>query len=160
MFSDGNHAELLLAFGEYILHNSQTIERFDAIYEHTSYKQRLDEWISQWTDDSSTCGVGSEYSECVIVYALTRSVFGSALLAVLESEPIAGTAYDFVNVLAVIASAHHSDVDFACILFSKLGDTCTEERVFEIVNEAVDIEKLMVKGRQSLFFFFFFSLSW
>lgn len=143
--SDGLQAELLLAYGRYILEGGHVVEQFDALYGQTLYKQLYESWMAKWSCPDRVTG-DLYLSECIVAFAATHSVFTSSALAVLQGDEITYTAHDFVNALSVIASSRRVDIEYACALFSRLEVRCDESRVLDIVAEAVDIEKVMFTG--------------
>merc|ERR1712047_43765 len=106
---------------------------FNAIVEFPAVKKKAD-WALEWI------GSNSSYPERVIAFAAVEGIFFSGSFAAIFWLKKRGLMPGLAFSNELISRDEGLHTDFACLLFRHLVDKLSEERVYEIVCEAVDIE--------------------
>jgi len=113
-------------------------EALDAINNMPCIKDKAD-WCFKWIDDKD-----SSFSQRLIAFALVEGVFFSGAFCSIfwlkERGLMPGLS--FSNELISRDEAMH--VEFAVLLYSKIENRLSEEKVHEIVKEAVNVEKKFI----------------
>ena len=113
-------------------------EALNAINNMPCIKDKAD-WCFKWIDDND-----SSFSQRLIAFALVEGVFFSGAFCSIfwlkERGLMPGLS--FSNELISRDEAMH--VEFAVLLYSKIENRLSEERVYEIVKEAVNVEKKFI----------------
>jgi ribonucleoside-diphosphate reductase beta chain len=113
-------------------------EALDAINNMPCIKDKAD-WCFKWIDDND-----SSFSQRLIAFALVEGVFFSGAFCSIfwlkERGLMPGLS--FSNELISRDEAMH--VEFAVLLYSKIENRLSQEKVHEIVKEAVNVEKKFI----------------
>lgn len=133
------HSEVYsLLIEEYIKDEDEKLKLFNAI-ETISCVAKKVAWALKWTDSST-----NSFAERLVAFAVVEGIFFSgsfcAIFWLKKRGMMPGLA--FSNELISRDEGLHCD--FACLLYSMLERPLTEERVREIVSDAVKIEQEFV----------------
>lgn len=110
---------------------------FDAIHTIDSVKMKAD-WALKWiTSDKS-------FGERLVGMAVVEGIFFSGSFCALYWLKKRGLMPGLTFSNELISRDEGMHCDFACLLYSKLREKPTEQRVHEIVGDAVEIEKNFV----------------
>lgn len=124
-----------LLIDTYFKDSKEKLEALDAINNMPCIKDKAD-WCFKWIDDAE-----SSFSQRLIAFALVEGVFFSGAFCSIfwlkERGVMPGLS--FSNELISRDEAMH--VEFAVLLYSKIENRLSEEKVHEIVKEAVSVEK-------------------
>jgi len=127
-----------LLIDTYFKDPNEKSEALDAINHMPCIKDKAD-WCFKWIDDKE-----ASFSQRLIAFALVEGVFFSGAFCSIfwlkERGLMQGLS--FSNELISRDEAMH--VEFAVLLYSKIENRLEEEKVHEIVKEAVTVEKKFI----------------
>ena len=127
-----------LLIDTYFKDPKEKMEALDAINTMPCIKDKAD-WCFKWIDDKNAL-----FSQRLIAFALVEGVFFSGAFCSIfwlkERGLMPGLS--FSNELISRDEAMH--VEFAILLYSKIENRLEEEKVHEIVKEAVNVEKKFI----------------
>ena len=133
------HSEVYsLLIEEYIKDLEQKKKLFNAIENIECVKKKAN-WALKWTDSSK-----NTFAERLVAFAVVEGIFFSGSFCAIFWLKKRGLmpGLSFSNELISRDEGLHCD--FACLLYSMLINPLTEERVYEIVSDAVKIEQEFV----------------
>lgn len=134
MFIETIHSEMYsLLLDTYISDKAEKAKLFGAI-ETIPCIVRKAEWALRWIHQGS-------FSERLVAFACVEGIFFSASFCAIFWLKKKGVMPGLTFSNELISRDEGLHRDFACLLYTKLVDVCSPERVFEIVNSAVNIEK-------------------
>jgi len=129
------HSEMYsLLIDTFIKEASERERLFNAIETVPAVKKKAD-WALKWigNDDAS-------YSERVVAFASVEGIFFSGSFAAIFWLKKRGLMPGLTFSNELISRDEGLHTDFACLMFRHLVDKPSQERVYEIVCNAVDIE--------------------
>ena len=110
---------------------------FDAIDNIESVKQKAN-WAFKWIE-SSDC-----FAERLIAFAAIEGIFFSGSFCAIFWIKKRGLMPGLTFSNELISRDEGMHTDFACLLYKHLNNKLTNERILEIINEAVNIEQHFV----------------
>ena len=133
------HSEVYsLLIDTYIKDNTEKTKLFNAIETIPCIKQKAN-WALKW------CNKNMSFGERLVAFAIVEGIFFSgsfcAIFWLKKRGLLPGLA--FSNELISRDEGLHCD--FACLLYSKLTNIPSQERIYEIILEAVNIECEFIK---------------
>jgi len=131
------HSEMYsMLIDTYITDPVEKSKLFNAIEEFEFIKKKAD-WAMRWINDSQ-----SSFAERLVAFAAVEGIFFSGSFASIFWLKSRGIMPGLAQSNELISRDEGLHRDFACLLFRKhLKDRPTEERVYEIIRDAVAIEK-------------------
>eukprot|EP00475_Leptophrys_vorax_P034881 TRINITY_DN56901_c0_g1_i1.p1 TRINITY_DN56901_c0_g1~~TRINITY_DN56901_c0_g1_i1.p1 ORF type:complete len:333 (+),score=84.80 TRINITY_DN56901_c0_g1_i1:25-999(+) len=128
-----------LLIDTYIKDPQEKHDLFHAM-ETVSFVQRKAQWAIKWIHSSNT------FAERLLAFAAVEGIFFSGSFCAIFWLKKRGLmpGLSFSNELISRDEGLHRD--FACLLFSLLRNKPSQDRIYEIIAEAVEIEKEFVTG--------------
>ncbi|CAK5023088.1 unnamed protein product [Meloidogyne enterolobii] len=109
---------------------------FNAIFEFDFIKKKAD-WALRWTASKE-----ASFGERLIAFAAVEGIFFSGSFAAIFWLKKRGYMPGLTQSNELISRDEGLHRDFACLLFQHLNNKPNNERIEEIIREAVDIEKI------------------
>uniref|UniRef100_A0A915M1K7 Ribonucleoside-diphosphate reductase n=1 Tax=Meloidogyne javanica TaxID=6303 RepID=A0A915M1K7_MELJA len=109
---------------------------FNAIFEFDFIKKKAD-WALRWTASKE-----ASFGERLIAFAAVEGIFFSGSFAAIFWLKKRGFMPGLTQSNELISRDEGLHRDFACLLFQHLNNKPNNERIEEIIREAVDIEKI------------------
>ena len=133
------HSEVYsLLIDVYVEDPNRKTELFQAIERIPCIKQKA-EWAKTWMNKKKS------FAERLIAFAVVEGIFFSgSFCAIFWLKSMGKMVKALGTSNELIARDEGLHTDFAVLLFSYLEDRPTQETVYEIFNEAVDIEKRFI----------------
>ena len=124
-----------LLIDTYIKDNSEKKMLFEATANYPCIMKKAD-WAKKWLNDKNSC-----FAERLVAFAVVEGIFFSSSFASIYWLKKRGLmpGLTFSNELISRDEALHTE--FAVLLYSKLQNRLSQERIYEIIRDAVDIEK-------------------
>jgi ribonucleotide reductase beta subunit family protein with ferritin-like domain len=124
-----------LLIDTYIKDNSEKKLLFEATANYPCIMKKAD-WAKKWLNDKH-----SSFAERLVAFAVVEGIFFSSSFASIYWLKKRGLmpGLTFSNELISRDEALHTE--FAVLLYSKLQKRLSQERIYEIIRDAVDIEK-------------------
>uniref|UniRef100_A0A0R3RGQ7 Ribonucleoside-diphosphate reductase small chain n=1 Tax=Elaeophora elaphi TaxID=1147741 RepID=A0A0R3RGQ7_9BILA len=119
----------------YIRDQKQKSLLFNAIYEFEFVKKKAD-WALCWIAD-----MNAPYAERLVAFAAIEGIFFSGSFAAIFWLKKRGLMPGLTHSNELISRDEGLHRDFACLLYSYIKNKPSEERIYQIIREAVDIEK-------------------
>jgi len=130
------HSEMYsLLIDTYIKDPTQRDYLFNAIETMPCVKEKAD-WALRWINDQN-----SSYSERVVAFAAVEGIFFSGSFASIFWLKKRGIMPGLTFSNELISRDEGLHCDFACLMYSHLVNKPTQERVQQIISEAVKIEQ-------------------
>lgn len=130
------HSEMYsLLIDTYIKDPVQRDFLFNAIETMPCVKEKAD-WAIRWINDDS-----SSYGERVVAFAAVEGIFFSGSFASIFWLKKRGVMPGLTFSNELISRDEGLHCDFACLMFSHLVNKPSQERIYEIIDEAVKIEQ-------------------
>ncbi|XP_060072326.1 ribonucleoside-diphosphate reductase small chain-like [Ylistrum balloti] len=130
------HSEMYsLLIDTYIKDPVQRDFLFNAIETMPCVKKKAD-WALRWIGDQD-----SDYSERVVAFAAVEGIFFSGSFAAIFWLKKRGIMPGLTFSNELISRDEGLHCDFACLMFNHLANKPTQERVQEIIDDAVKIEQ-------------------
>ena len=107
---------------------------FNAIHNFPSIKKKAD-WTLKWTNQNY-----ATFQERLIAFAVVEGIFFSGAFCSIFWLKKRGMFPGLCMANTQIAKDEGLHTDFAVLLYSKIINKLSQERVYEIITEAVDIE--------------------
>ncbi|OZC08532.1 ribonucleoside-diphosphate reductase, beta subunit [Onchocerca flexuosa] len=108
---------------------------FNAIYEFEFVKKKA-EWALHWI-----ANMNAPYAERLIAFAAVEGIFFSGSFAAIFWLKKRGLMPGLTHSNELISRDEGLHRDFACLLYTYIKNKPSEERIYQIIREAVDIEK-------------------
>merc|ERR1719346_119037 len=129
------HSEMYsLLIDTFIKESSERERLFNAIETVPAVKKKAD-WALRWIGNEA-----ASYSERVVAFASVEGIFFSGSFAAIFWLKKRGLMPGLTFSNELISRDEGLHTDFACLMFRHLVDKPSQERVYEIVKDAVDIE--------------------
>lgn len=130
------HSEMYSKMIEaYIRDENEKNLLFNAIYEFEFIKKKA-QWALRWISDER-----APYAERLIAFAAVEGIFFSGSFAAIFWLKKRGLMPGLTHSNELISRDEGLHRDFACLMYKYIKNKPTEGRIFEIIREAVDIEK-------------------
>uniref|UniRef100_A0A1I7UMP5 Ribonucleoside-diphosphate reductase small chain n=1 Tax=Caenorhabditis tropicalis TaxID=1561998 RepID=A0A1I7UMP5_9PELO len=130
------HSEMYSKLIEtYIRDETERHTLFNAIFEFEFIKKKAD-WALRWISDKK-----ASFAERLIAFAAVEGIFFSGSFASIFWLKKRGLMPGLTHSNELISRDEGLHRDFACLLYSKLQNKLTQERIFEIIKDAVTIEQ-------------------
>ncbi|CEF70061.1 Ribonucleoside-diphosphate reductase subunit M2 [Strongyloides ratti] len=130
------HSEMYSKLIEtYIRDNDERMKLFNALDEFPFIRKKAD-WALRWIADKN-----ATFGERVIAFAAVEGIFFSGSFASIFWLKKRGLMPGLTHSNELISRDEGLHRDFACLMFSYLENKPSEERIKEIIKNAVDIEK-------------------
>lgn len=145
LFSENVHAEVVCRYVRDILDvdPNRQILISDTIRGSRALR-RMKEWNSRWISD---CDAGRiDLGEGLLALAVSRGIFRCSMRAILAYPDLTGALEALDSIMSAIGCQIESYVRFACLLYGRIDVRPTWTRVIGIIDEAVAIEKDVVRG--------------
>lgn len=129
------HSEMYsLLIDTYIKNKTKKDELFHALDNFECIKQKAD-WAMKWINQDDS------FAERLVAFAAVEGIFFSGAFCSIYWLKKRGLmpGLTFSNELISRDEALHTE--FAVLLYSKLNEKLSQERIYEIITEAVEIEK-------------------
>ena len=129
------HSEMYsLLIDTYIKNKNKKDELFHALDNFECIKKKAD-WAMKWINQEDS------FAERLVAFAAVEGIFFSGAFCSIYWLKKRGLmpGLTFSNELISRDEALHTE--FAVLLYSKLGSKLSQERIYEIITEAVEIEK-------------------
>lgn len=135
MFIEAIHSETYsLMIDTYVKEPRKKEKLLNAIQEIPCVKKKAD-WAVKWIDNKEDFGTR------VVAFAIIEGVFFSASFCSIYWLKQRGLMPGLTFSNELISRDEGQHTDFACLLFSMLKNKPGKEKVYEIMKEAVEIEK-------------------
>ncbi|KAM3727349.1 Ribonucleoside-diphosphate reductase small chain [Dirofilaria immitis] len=108
---------------------------FNAIYEFEFVKKKAN-WALRWITD-----MNAPFVERLIAFAAVEGIFFSGSFAAIFWLKKRGLMPGLTHSNELISRDEGLHRDFACLLYSYIKNKPSEEKIYKIIREAVDIEK-------------------
>jgi ribonucleotide reductase beta subunit family protein with ferritin-like domain len=129
------HSEMYsLLIDTYILDKDEKNKLFNAIDNFPAIKNKAD-WALKWTNRNN-----ATFQERLIAFAVVEGIFFSGSFCAIFWLKKRGLFPGLSMANTQIAKDEGLHTDFAVLLYSKIVNKLSQDRVYEIVKEAVDIE--------------------
>jgi len=133
------HSEVYsLLIEEYIKDKDEKMKLFNAIETIPCVAKKAG-WAMKWTDSST-----NSFAERLVAFAVVEGIFFSGSFCAIFWLKKRGMMPGLTFSNELISRDEGLHCDFACLLYSMLERPLTEERVHEIVSDAVTIEQEFV----------------
>ncbi|KAF1760635.1 hypothetical protein GCK72_008884 [Caenorhabditis remanei] len=130
------HSEMYSKLIEtYIRDEKERLTLFNAIFEFEFIKKKAD-WAMKWISDKK-----ASFAERLIAFAAVEGIFFSGSFASIFWLKKRGLMPGLTHSNELISRDEGLHRDFACLLYSMLQNKLTQERIFEIIKDAVCIEQ-------------------
>ncbi|VDK54707.1 unnamed protein product [Anisakis simplex] len=131
------HSEMYAKMIEtYIRDDAERKILFNAIHEFEFIKKKAD-WALRWIADTE-----APYAERVIAFAAVEGIFFSGSFAAIFWLKKRGLMQGLTQSNELISRDEGLHRDFACLMFSHLRNKPSQERIYQIIREAVVIEQV------------------
>merc|ERR1712210_169714 len=131
------HSEMYsLLIDTFIKEAAERERLFNAIETVPAVKKKAD-WALKWIDNDAV-----SYAERVVAFASVEGIFFSGSFAAIFWLKKRGLMPGLTFSNELISRDEGLHTDFACLMFRHLVDKPSQERVYEIVCNAVEIEEL------------------
>eukprot|EP01006_Ploeotia_vitrea_P055773 TRINITY_DN68031_c6_g15_i1.p1 TRINITY_DN68031_c6_g15~~TRINITY_DN68031_c6_g15_i1.p1 ORF type:complete len:344 (+),score=53.12 TRINITY_DN68031_c6_g15_i1:57-1088(+) len=128
------HSEMYsLLIDTYIKDPEKKRDTFNAIETFDSVKSKAD-WALKWI------GADNTFGERLVAFAAVEGIFFSGSFCAIFWVKKQGKMQGLTFSNELISRDEGMHCDFACLLFSMLQDKPSQERVYELIREAVRIE--------------------
>lgn len=134
------HSEMYsLLIETYIKDKTEKEKLFNAVENFSCIKKKA-EWAIKWIESEDN----ESFAERLVAFAAVEGIFFSGAFCSIYWIKKRGLmpGLTFSNELISRDEALHTE--FAVLLYSKLTNKLTQERIYEIITEAVDIEKAFI----------------
>ncbi|CAI5445850.1 unnamed protein product [Caenorhabditis angaria] len=130
------HSEMYSKLIEtYIRDEQERHSLFNAIFEFEFIKKKAD-WALKWISDKN-----ASFAERLIAFAAVEGIFFSGSFASIFWLKKRGLMPGLTHSNELISRDEGLHRDFACLLYSMLQNKLSQERIYEIIKDAVSIEQ-------------------
>lgn len=134
LMMEGIHSETYsLLIDTYINDTKEKSKLFNAINEIPIIKEKA-EWALKWIDGTN------EFAERLIAFAVVEGIFFSSSFCAIYWLKKRGLMPGLAFSNELISRDESCHTDFACLLYKTLGFNLSQERIEEIIKEAVELE--------------------
>lgn len=129
------HSEVYsLLIDTYVADKQEKATLFNAVEEIDAVRRKAD-WALKWLDKSK-----ASFADRLVAFAIVEGVFFSSSFCSIFWLKKRGLMPGLCFSNELISRDEGLHCEFACLLYSKLGKKLSQDRVHEIVSEAVDAE--------------------
>ena len=130
------HSEMYsLLIDTYITDSQKKNKLFNAINEIPSVKKKA-EWALKWIGDENV-----DFSTLIVAFAAVEGIFFSGSFASIYWLKKRGLMPGLTASNELISRDEGLHTDFACLIYSHINNKLSQDTVFSIIGEAVEIEK-------------------
>ena len=130
------HSEMYsILIDTYIKDNDEKTKLFQATQNYPCITKKF-KWAQKWLDDEN-----SNFATRLVAFALVEGLFFSSSFAAIYWIKKRGLMPGLTFSNELISRDEASHTEFAILLYSKLETKISKKRLYEIVTEAVEIEK-------------------
>lgn len=130
------HSEMYSRLIEtYVKDEEERNNLFRAVHNMPAIRQKAD-WAQRWTYTES-----ATFAERIVAYAAVEGIFFSGSFAAIFWLKSKGLMPGLTLSNELISRDEGLHTDFACLMYSMLKNKLDEQRVHDIIGEAVQIEK-------------------
>uniref|UniRef100_A0A914HJ45 Ribonucleoside-diphosphate reductase small chain n=1 Tax=Globodera rostochiensis TaxID=31243 RepID=A0A914HJ45_GLORO len=130
------HSEMYsMLISSYVKDSDERAKLFNAIFEFEFIKKKAD-WALRWV-----ASLEATFAERLVAFAAVEGIFFSGSFAAIFWLKKRGLLPGLTHSNELISRDEGLHRDFACLLYRHLKHTPTKERIYEIISDAVKIEK-------------------
>jgi ribonucleotide reductase beta subunit family protein with ferritin-like domain len=139
LFIEAVHSETYsLMIDTYVKNEKKKAKLLNAIIEIPAVKQKAD-WAIKWIDDKK-----SSFGDRLVAFVIVEGLFFSASFCSIYWIKQRGLMPGLTFSNELISRDEGQHVEFAILLYSMLQHKSSQEKVHQIMKEAVDIEKKFI----------------